>query len=65
MKFTTLEAACRELRAMGAQFICPKDQFFGPLADAIEEMERQFRVLNRKIAHGCTDANCSTCDKAE
>lgn len=38
MQYTTLVDAAKKLRHMGAQFLCPKDRFFGPLADEIERL---------------------------
>lgn len=46
MKYTNLEDACKELRAMGKQFICPKDEFFGPLADEIEKLVKSNKFLS-------------------
>lgn len=40
MKFKNIEDACHNLRQMGKQFICPKDEFFGPLADFIERQRQ-------------------------
>lgn len=48
MKFTTLENACEQLRGIHRNFPYPMDEtmvryqneFFGPLADAIEEQKK-------------------------
>jgi hypothetical protein len=30
--------------------------------ESLEIMQEQYELLQRKVAHGCTDANCSLCD---
>jgi len=39
LKYTNLENACHNLRQMAASIICPGDEFFCPLADAIEALQ--------------------------
>ena len=51
MKFTNIENGCFNLRRMGKQVICPGDEFFGPLADAIEKQERTLEACRRYFEH--------------
>jgi hypothetical protein len=30
---------------------------------SLEKMQADYALLTRKVAHGCTDANCSQCDQ--
>jgi len=49
LKYTNLENACHNLRQMAASRICPGDEFFGPLADAIEALDEIVKNARTQI----------------
>jgi hypothetical protein len=48
-KIDTPEQVVVELRAMSAQFICPKDIYFASMADVVERLITETKALDRTV----------------
>jgi len=45
LKYTNLDDAAQCLREIGNQFVCPPDEFFWKLADAIESLQDAYEIM--------------------
>lgn len=53
----------RNIWRLANKGVCPACGQAADLAAQVVELQRQLDTINRKVSHGCTDANCGVCDQ--